>query len=407
MATPIPGVKWDSELTTAFQQLDSALTNSQNLWRPQPFICDELPWSHTHPKLQAALLKLSDEETHELYNHPPQRLNWFRQQEPALCDALYAYDPPTSDTGTRLNLEPFDSVGIPGRKWQQIVAFAGALPHNDLPLVDWCAGKGHLSRVVARSQRQPVQCLEWDTSLVAVGDALSKRRNLDIRYHQHDVRQVPPPSCAHTTQMHMGLHACGELHHHLLRHVASTNARAVALSPCCYHKMSAEIYQPLSDAAHRSQLILNRATLHLAVQDTVTARRGERRLREQERIWRLGFDVLQRDVRSSDEYLNVPSSRRELLRQDFASFCRWAAKSRQVILPENIAYEQYLELGRKKHRRIVRLDLLRQLFNRPLEMWLVLDCALYLEEHGYRVQLSQFCERQVSPRNLLIQGEKH
>jgi hypothetical protein len=129
-------------------------------------------------------------------------------------------------------------------------------------------------------------------------------------------------------------------------------------------------------------------------------------LREQERLWRLGFDALQRDIRDSDEYLNVPSCKRELLRQGFPAFCQWAARARQLNLPEDIAYDHYLQLGGARHRDVVRLELLRQLFTRPLELWLVLDCALYLQEHGYRVKVTQFCERGVSPRNLLIQGDR-
>jgi len=77
-----------------------------------------------------------------------------------------------------------------------------------------------------------------------------------------------------------------------------------------------------------------------------------------------------------------------------------------VQLPEQIDYAHYLQLAKEKHRDILRLDLLRQIFNRPLELWLVLDCALYLEEHGYRVKVTQFCEHQLSPRNVLIQAER-
>jgi hypothetical protein len=50
-----------SELAVAFHQLDSALRDSQHLWRPQPFTCDDVPWRKTHRHLHDALLNLSDE----------------------------------------------------------------------------------------------------------------------------------------------------------------------------------------------------------------------------------------------------------------------------------------------------------------------------------------------------------
>ena len=394
-----------NNLTSAFQQLDTVLTDSQPLWRPQPFTSNELAWQQTHPQLSTALLALDEDEARDLHDDQQRRIAWFQQKQPALCDRLYAFEPPTSIALHPVAASPFDNIGIPGRKWQQITAFASALPRNQLPLVDWCAGKGHLSRIVQRVQRQPVHCLEWDAALVAAGSALAEKQQLNIHYHHHDVMQPPPMACSDPDKVHIGLHACGELHAQLLRHVANSGAQAVALSPCCYHKIPATEYQPLSATAQRSALRLNRSALHLAVQDTVTARRGERRLREQERLWRLGFDALQRELRGCNEYLNIPSTKRSLLRQDFPTFCQWAADTKQLQLPKNTDYDRYLQRGREKYQQVFRLELLRRLFNRPLELWLVLDRALYLQEQGYHVTVSRFCKSSVSPRNLLIQGQ--
>jgi len=52
------------------------------------------------------------------------------------------------------------------------------------------------------------------------------------------------------------------------------------------------------------------------------------------------------------------------------------------------------------------LELLRNLFRRPLELWLLLDRALYLQEQGYHVKLGTFCDYQLSPRNLLLLAER-
>ena len=51
---------------------------------------------------------------------------------------------------------------------------------------------------------------------------------------------------------------------------------------------------------------------------------------------------------------------------------------------------------------VTALDLVRHQFRRLLELWLVLDRALYLAEQGYRVEVGEFCSRELSPRNLLI-----
>lgn len=395
-----------SEFASAFQQLDAVIADAQHLWRPQPFIQRELPWFTRCPQLKDALLGLTDDEAAVLYSNPDARVEWFRQFIPDLCDVLFAYEPEMIRSEDIQSFDHHDCVDIPGRKLQQIQAFAGALGKPDLPVVDWCAGKGHLSRLIQKQCQQPVYCLEWDQALVDAGIKLADKQKQELRYHQHDVMQPLPDVCSDSSKLHVGLHACGELHVSLLKHVSNSQSKAFALSPCCYHKISDEYYSPLSVQAKKSVLKLDKAALHLAVQEMVTARQGETRLYEQEKIWRLGFDLLQRDIRQSDEYLPVPSCKTALLRQSFPAFCRWAAEKRGLLLPEAMDYEAYIEAGRQRYREVYRLELLRRLFNRPLELWLVLDRALYLEEQAYHVRVEIFCEAQVTPRNILIRGER-
>nr|WP_235015220.1 SAM-dependent methyltransferase [Oceanicoccus sp. KOV_DT_Chl] len=183
----------NTELNAAFRQLDAVLAASQNLWGPQPFINDDLPWFHSHPHLKEALLALSTDKALELHNNQQRRIGWFHELEATLCEQLFAFEPLPITTATPLTTTRFDSIGISGRKWEQITAFASALPRADSPLVDWCAGKGHLSRMVQRSQHQPVHCLEWDKTLVRDGRELASKQQLDIHYHHHDVMQPPPP----------------------------------------------------------------------------------------------------------------------------------------------------------------------------------------------------------------------
>ena len=51
------------------------------------------------------------------------------------------------------------------------------------------------------------------------------------------------------------------------------------------------------------------------------------------------------------------------------------------------------------------LELVRGLFRRPLEIWLLLDRALYMQEAGYRVEIGLFCPAALTPRNILLIAE--
>ena len=103
----------------------------------------------------------------------------------------------------------------------------------------------------------------------------------------------------------------------------------------------------------------------------------------------------------------------------FRAFCKWAvsapgksASSRAwlaLALEEHLTKREAslcLELGAAQAARLARLELVRHAYQRPLEQWLCLDVALYLEESGYSAEVRQLCERSVSPRNLLVCGER-
>ena len=82
-----------------------------------------------------------------------------------------------------------------------------------------------------------------------------------------------------------------------------------------------------------------------------------------------------------------------------ARIAEWSVR---ITLPAAISLDEFAAIGRQRHAAVTRLALLRHAFRRPLECLLVYDRAHYLEEHGYTVWVGQFCARNVTPRNLLI-----
>ena len=206
----------------------------------------------------------------------------------------------------------------------------------------------------------------------------------------------------------MALHACGDLHRRLMQSGAQARLPRLSLSPCCYHLTGGERYQlqARQTREYGQCLSVDRNDLRLAVQETVTA---PERVREQTmRIstWRLGFDALQRELTGNGHYLPVPSHPARLNNGRFEDFCRWAAAKKQLALPTDVDWAEWLARGEARYRQVRRHELLRHLFRRPLELWLVLDYAVFLEEQGYRVRLGIFCDRQLTPRNLLLDAER-
>ncbi|MFC4258040.1 methyltransferase [Marinobacter lacisalsi] len=389
-----------------WQQLNDWLRRHLGLWQPVPFAEPAPSWTHQWPALAAWLEQLDDARC-ERYEEQPERLvedikHWL----PGLTDYPALISLPDLNPGPSeveaATLAERDAVDMPGRKRQQAGAFTAALlPLGQSPL-DWCCGKGHLSRTLARRGKVPVTGYEWSADLVEDGNRLAARYGDPVTLLCHDVmaEDLPWPPQAHG----VALHACGDLHRKLIRDGVERRQPRLSFSPCCYHLTGTHQYSPLSSRAraNNASLALSRDELRLAVRETVTAPTRVRLQTARASQWRLGFDGLQRWLRGVDEYLPLPPHPKRLEKEGFEAFCHWATVQKGLALPDGVDFDHWLDHGETRTATVRRFELLRHLFRRPLELWVVLDYTLFLEESGYEVRLGTFCDRVLTPRNLLV-----
>ena len=485
-----------SSLDTTWTALERGLLAGESLWRPSPFSL-----AHTslwHKALHEEALLLDEAELNELQTAEPCQLFAWASNGVAGTEISDRMEDLQEVLETcRVSAEcvappfarrtqPRQARGIPGRKWEQIEAFAELARAKggggSSKIVDWCSGKGHLARqLYACGCCNEVDCLEIDKALIAAGRALSP--SLPIRFHEHDVLTDPlPSSVSGPSRMHTALHACGELHRQMLRTAVRERAQRLVVAPCCYEKHRlgssssssssssfsdpfAAAFSPLSaTVASRSTLRLRHEDLYLARADgPVTGSAKERSLRTRERTWRLAFDCWRREVTAGQQetaslasagdddplgawrhtgvacdevvaaqreeaVLEVPSAPRRILvhgdalpEEAFATFCRHCvsadgrnADARRQLAPAleaaiasgALRSQGYVERGAALLGRVERLELVRRAFQRPLELWLASDLALYLEESGYDVEMTALCERKITPRNIAIVAQR-
>ncbi|SEM08572.1 methyltransferase [Halomonas daqiaonensis] len=390
-----------------FARLTELLAEWQPLWRPMPFQHRRLPWAQAYPELAESLRALDDDECLRLQADPftdCPLAEWLPVAELAALVEL----PELAAEGPDLPAQWAEQVG--GRKWQQIEAFVPRMAAQPgTSLLEWCAGKGHLARTLSRHLDREVAGLEWQAALCHDGQALAERQGTQVRLAQQDVLAPGAARWLTADTQVAALHACGDLHGRLIE-LAAEQGSAVTLAPCCYHRTARTHYHPFSQcgrelaAAHGFSL--SREDLAMAVQETVTAPRHVRRHRERANVWRLGFDALQRQVRGLDAYLPVPSLAYGRMPDSFEEFCRWAAERKGLVLPADVDWHAFEQEGQRRQAEVTRLELVRHLFRRPLEVWLVLDRQRRLEAAGFRVELGTFCDRELTPRNLMLRASR-
>ncbi|QIZ76601.1 methyltransferase [Ferrimonas lipolytica] len=393
--------QWQQRIT----QLVHYLGSYRSLWHESVFNQPQPLWLQQHPQLADWLLAL-----------PEQQVIEYDLNQAALITDASVY---LNDLYDLAKLSQFDLVEvalpkpinprqfahIPGRKLEQIQSFVAALPPYDGKLLEWCSGKGHLGRLFAQQHGNSVVSLEYDKALCDSGTELAARAQLPQRFICQDALATEAADVVQSRQRAVALHACGDLHRQLLHHGVNNKTEQLAISPCCYHLTTEELYQPLSNLALELSLPLDRSHLRLAVLQTKTAPERVRRLRATEVSYRLGFKRLLASINVLQQPL--PSCGKAIFSQGFESFCRWACAELRIELNTTPCWDELELQGQADWQRQRRLDLARQLFRPALESYLVLDRALYLAENGYQVSISRFCQDQITPRNILIFAKRH
>lgn len=387
------------DLTQRFHALRDLLAAHEYLWRPTPFHDLRPGWCTRHPDLADRLLGMSREEVEALSGDNHALVDLVAGHVPAL-DALHSLIevPRSAGTSGPAPREPDRLLAhVPGRKAAQISAFEAGMGVVGHPVLEWCAGKGHLGRLLARRQPHPVSSLEIRPDLVQAGRDLARRQGLAQDFICADA--LTPMARVHVADHHaVALHACGDLHLALLRYAVAEGAPALDLAPCCYYRTAEAHYRPLCEDAGLS---LDRDLLHLAVTETVTAGAGDRQRSTMAAAWKLAFLEWRADagVPRGATFKPVPAP---WLTLGFGGWMERLCQREGVPRPAPEDLPRLESEGRRREAEVRRLDLVRLAFRRPLELWLVLDRALYLERHGYRVRLTEFCDRGLTPRNLLI-----
>jgi hypothetical protein len=183
------------------------------------------------------------------------------------------------------------------------------------------------------------------------------------------------------------------------------HAPLVASSPCCYHFQPEHArHQAWSEIGRSLGLALDTSSLRFATAEEVVATTRRHRRRKRAEAFRLGLDVLLRRASGVDRYTRVPPLPAGVLDGPFDTFVRTAAERHRLTLPRHFDADDAEREGWVLAELAAKLSLVRVVFRRALELWLVLDRALWLGSCGFDVEVTTFCPLSTSPRNLLIVG---
>ncbi len=297
------------------------------------------------------------------------------------------------------------------RKRDQVEAFGRLvtpLAGRSTRVVDVGAGHGHLTRDIAERVSLPVVGLERDVALAGRARTISSASPMTapafaVRDVLRDGLALSPGDCV------TGLHACGELGDVMVTSVARCPGASLALVGCCLQKRRQASRRPLSPAPHLTDALsdaleLPRSVLGLsnlsAGDDGVEATRADNLAARERRL------ALNRLLSAGGESLRfgaeIEGMNRRTAHRGLPLLAQRAFALRGRPAPSRAAIDEAAGWARAEHRRARRLSVPRALLARALEVYVLLDRALYLEDHGLAVTIGTLFPASVSPRNLAL-----
>ncbi len=274
-------------------------------------------------------------------------------------------------------------------------------------IVDIGGGIGHTSLMAVHGTKKRSVCIDQDLTLLEKGRLkLQRMESLKDTQVVFQNLNVDSSSDLHESseKLLVGLHSCGDLSTHILR-AFKKNPHELILFGCCYHKIIDGLY--LSQESLTNKLELTTNALHLASRSAkkITAEDIIKRKNFKRHRYSLHYFMFDRFKKP---FMPLGNTAPKLYQAAFSVYAKSIdAYSELKDIPaldleDFYAHERTNALFKDNFN----ADVIRLLLGRLIELYIILDRAIYLEEQGLKVKISEVFDRSLSPRNIMLEASR-
>ncbi len=204
----------------------------------------------------------------------------------------------------------------------------------------------------------------------------------------------------------LGLHTCGALANHQIMISANYRIASILNFGCCYHKLEFDSDGQNISAftkSHPDKIELSHFALALSARAHRKMDAEDYDLKQKVKAYRYAIHFLLHDFYGKTELTTLGNSNPKLYDEDFGTYA--LDQLSRIHLTSLHTQEELNDWYNETIRQEILWEmtasgLIRNAFGRLLEMYVLLDRCIYLEEQKYDVQLLEFFDEEVSPRNL-------
>ena len=278
-------------------------------------------------------------------------------------------------------------------------------------MIDIGGGVGLFSQRLTHAYQLKITSLDMNKELQESGkkrylkNAIGEKK---LEYKQVTVSDSDPLFLNELSPqvMTVGLHTCGPLAVSQILASAAKSVRSIVNFGCCYLKLSEQGHdQNISQFAKSfaSPLIMNQFALTLACGPHRKISHQGVAFKQVVKHYRYGLHILLVELYPEYQLTTFGNSPTKVYDGDFANYVTAQFQKLSLTLKHtaeelNAFYCEKLFLIK----RMYAAGFIRDALSRVLEVYLLLDRAIYLEEKGYSVEILEVFDEEISPRNLGI-----
>ncbi len=332
---------------------------------------------------------------------------------------------------TDIQLEDWAYNGVKKKKKHEIQKIASILKKIKTDtqfshVIDIGGGVGHLSRILSHYHSIPTYCIDRNADFQKIGrERLLKYRKMKdscdvsfVNMNFGDEKKTQADKSAETLKsiftpeaFTLGLHTCGSLANILIQKSLENKTAGLLSFGCCYHGLNPNKDFPLS--SYYKDSMYPRFTLYgltLATRSHSAMSPADYKTKEQVKKYRYALHLFLMKYFKERDFSSVGECNIKMYWGPFAKYIR--SKLLELSIDHdfsdeffNLFYENQ-EL-QKELRAMWLCNIIRWQLGRVLEVYLLLDRAIYLGEKGYRVKIEQYFRETISPRNIGILAQKN
>lgn len=407
------------------QEIAEFLQPYQKIWQNEIMLTYPTPTVHFPQDWVAELasiretssvLRLEKKDVDGLIHLPELKEFYRRIKELSSLPSLPELPPMPEDSFTFLYVIPKKQYEI--RKLAPYVNHFYQ-KHKIEGIVDIGGGIGLLAQTLNNQYNLKVISLDMDPVLQETGRKRHEKNcrhpdnKVDYQLVKVDEREPKFHALLKPNMMTLGLHACGKLSLDQIFASTKNGVRNMINFGCCYYKLSqfegtqniSAFTQSLSSKIVQSPFALTLAT------------RGHHKIDEEDYLYkvkvkhyRYAMHFLLYDEYQLKDVLTLGNTHHRLYDESFGTYALEQLR-RIHVEPRHTKEEldRYFADSKRQHLiwEMLAAGLIRNALGRLLEIYLLIDRAIYLEEQGYKSELIEFFDEQKSPRNIGLVATKN